>query len=80
MKSHTLTNHPLRDAGDLDLMSWREAADDLDYHPESLKRKSREGTFPQPVRLARNKSKLIRSEVQQWVQDRIRERDTGGAT
>ena len=58
-------------------ISWRAAGERTGYHPISLKRLARQGKFPKGVRLAKNKSALVESEVEEWIAARIAERDAG---
>ena len=56
-------------------LTKREVAERLGYHPESITRMAREGRFPQPVRLAANKSAFVEVEVETWVKAQMAARD-----
>ena len=48
------------------------------YHPESIMRLVRENRFPKPVVLGPTKIAFVESEIDQWIADRIADRDSGG--
>jgi prophage regulatory protein len=49
------------------LISKQEAANRVGYHPVSLMRLVRQGRFPQPVRLAQNKTAFVEKEVDDHI-------------
>ena len=44
-------------------------------HPVSIWRDVREGRFPKPIAIGPNSRAWISDEVDQWLEDRIKERD-----
>lgn len=64
----------------LQLMSKREAAEKIGFHPEHLMRLSRAGMFPRPIRLGLSTNCAVRfvaDEVDAWLAGRIADRDAG---
>lgn len=60
------------------LISKRETARRLNYHPVSLMRLIRQGRLPlKPVRLSSNKTAFVESEVEDLVNQFIDNRDQG---
>jgi len=60
------------------LLSKRQAADRLGYHPEHVMRLSRAGEFPRAVRLGASPNCAVRfvaDEVEAWLSARIEARD-----
>jgi prophage regulatory protein len=59
------------------LISKKEAAKIVGFHPDHLMRLVRAGRFPQPVRigLGDNPSpRFVESEVEAWIEERLAER------
>jgi predicted DNA-binding transcriptional regulator AlpA len=59
-------------------MSKREAAQKLGFHPEHLMRLSRQGDFPQPIKLGSASNCAVRfaeDEIEAWLAGRIAARD-----
>lgn len=50
----------------------------INYHPSSLWRKSKAGSFPKPIKLGANKVGWIEGEIDAWLEARVQERDLGG--
>lgn len=62
----------------LRLVSKKEAARAVGYHPEHLMRLVREGKFPRPVRPGSGKHGAVRfveSELEAWLTQRMQDRD-----
>ena len=62
------------------LISKREAAQWVGFHPEHLMRLSRAGRFPRPIRLGCSTNCAVRfvaDEVDAWLAGRIADRDAG---
>ena len=60
------------------LLSKREAAERLGFHPEHLMRLSRAGSFPRPVKLgsaANCAVRFVADEVEAWLTARIEARE-----
>jgi predicted DNA-binding transcriptional regulator AlpA len=60
------------------LLSKREAAERLGYHPEHLMRLSRLGAFPRPIKLGSAANCAVRfaaDEIDAWVTAHIEARD-----
>lgn len=49
------------------------------YSKAQIWRKVKDGSFPKPVRLGANRVAFIQAEIQQWIKDRIAERDAKAA-
>jgi len=61
------------------LLSKREVAARLGFHPEHLMRFARQGRLPKPIKLGSATNCAVRfvaSEVEGWVAARMAERDT----
>jgi len=50
------------------------------YHPATVWRKATdpEDDFPEPVRLGKNAVAFVESEIEEWIEARIRDRDEKG--
>ena len=60
------------------LITKRQVAERVGWHPEHVMREARAGRFPQPVRLgptAQHSVRFVESEVEEWLRQRIEERD-----
>jgi predicted DNA-binding transcriptional regulator AlpA len=60
------------------LLSKRQAADRVGFHPEHVMRLARAGLFPRPIKLgfaANCAVRFVADEVDGWLADRIAERD-----
>ena len=63
------------------LLSKRETAEKIGFHPEHVMRLSREGTFPRPIKLGSASNCAVRfvaDEVDAWLEARIDARDRTG--
>jgi predicted DNA-binding transcriptional regulator AlpA len=61
------------------LISKRQAADVVGYHPEHIMRLARVGQFPQPVKLGAGVNSAVRfvaEEVETWISSRLSSRAT----
>ena len=56
------------------LISKKHAASKVDRHPVQVMRMVEAGKFPPPVRVG-SRVYFVEDEVEQWIQDRIAERD-----
>ena len=62
----------------LNLVSKQRAAGLVGLHPEYLMRMVRQGRFPKPIRFGPNDRfavRFVETEVQEWIEARIAERD-----
>ncbi len=62
----------------LQLISKKEAARLVGFHPEHLMRLSRSGAFPKPVRIGSGANSAVRfvaSEIDGWLETKMAERD-----
>ena len=60
------------------LLTKKEAAARVGWHPEHLMRLAREGNFPTPIKLAdtlQGGVRFVESEVVDWIQKKLAERD-----
>lgn len=60
------------------LLSKRQTAEKIGFHPEHLMRLSRTGKFPRPIRLGSSTNCAVRfvaDEVDAWLAARIADRD-----
>ena len=60
------------------LLTKREAAALVGWHPEHLMCQARAGRFPKPIKLGPTSQHAVRfvaDEVEQWLHERIEERD-----
>lgn len=60
------------------LISKKEAARLVGFHPEHLMRLSRHGEFPKPVRVGSGPNSAVRfveEELDAWLQDRLAQRE-----
>ncbi len=60
------------------LLTKRQVAERVGWHPEHVMREARADRFPQPVRLgptAQHSVRFVESEVEEWLCQRIEERD-----
>jgi predicted DNA-binding transcriptional regulator AlpA len=58
----------------LNLLSKKEVARRIGFHPEHIMRMAREGAFPQPVKLstaANSAVRFVESEVEGWLASRL---------
>ena len=69
----TTTDHPQKTR----LISKREAARRVNYHPVSMMRLVRDGRFPQPVKLAQNKLAFVEHEVDEHISALLEARKRG---
>ena len=53
----------------------KEAAERVGYHPVHIMRLVKVGKFPRPVRLGPGALAFVESEIEEWLQQRIAERD-----
>ena len=49
------------------------------WHPVHLMRKAKAGEFPAPVQIGPNSIAFVEEEVNQWILDKIAERDAKAA-
>ena len=59
------------------LLTKKQVAERLGYHPEHVMRLSREGKFPRPVKFGASPGCAVRfdaAEVEQWIDDYARAR------
>ncbi len=59
------------------LLTKREAAKRVGYHPEHIMRLSRDGRFPKPIRLGPTDKCAVRwieEEIENWIVERMAER------
>lgn len=59
------------------LLSKRAAAERVSLHPVSIMRLVRANAFPQPVALGSRRISFLEDEVENWIADRVAERDAG---
>ena len=60
------------------LLTKRQAAAVVGWHPEHVMREARAGRFPKPIKLGPTSQHAVRfvaDEVEQWLRQRIEERD-----
>ncbi|MEX2632135.1 MAG: AlpA family phage regulatory protein [Tistlia sp.] len=57
------------------LVSKKDVAARLGYHPVSLMRLVRQGLFPKPIVLASNKCAFLETEVAAWIDQKAAERE-----
>lgn len=57
----------------------KDAARRVGFHPEHVMKLVRAGRFPQPVRIGASAIAFVESEVEDWMAERVRERDEGVA-
>jgi prophage regulatory protein len=57
------------------IISKRETAKKTSLHPATVMRLARQGRFPKPVQLAKTRIGFVEREVDQWIEDRINERE-----
>lgn len=60
------------------LLSKREVADRLGYHPEHVMRLARQGRFPRPIKLGDGGNCAVRfdeDEVESWIDAKLGERE-----
>ncbi len=60
------------------LLNKKQVAEKVGVHPGTIARLSRQGRFPNPVRLGptmHHGVRWVKSEVDTWLDDKIRERD-----
>ena len=60
------------------LVSKKRAAVLVGLHPEHLMRMARQGRFPKPIRFGpsdRFAVRFLETEIQEWIESRIAERD-----
>jgi predicted DNA-binding transcriptional regulator AlpA len=65
------------------LLSKREAAEIVGFHPEHVMRLARAGRFPKPIKTgpaAGCAVRFVADEVEAWIADRMAARRTGAAT
>jgi predicted DNA-binding transcriptional regulator AlpA len=63
----------------LQLISKKEAARLVGFHPEHVMRLSRSGNFPKPVRVGQGANAAVRfvaSEIEDWLAGKLAERDS----
>lgn len=73
----------LRDAGiEMRLISKRETADIVGFHPEHVMRLARQGRFPRPIKTGSSENcavRFIAAEVDAWIAARMADRDAAVA-
>ena len=57
------------------LLTKSEVRDRVCYSPQHVARMEKEGKFPKRVRLGQNRVGWVESEVDDWIRERIMERD-----
>jgi predicted DNA-binding transcriptional regulator AlpA len=64
------------------LLTKKEAAALVRYHPASLMRLAREGLFPKPIKIGRGTQAYVRfdaDEIEAWLASKAGEREAGAA-
>lgn len=59
------------------ILSKSAAAAKVNYSVPHIDKMSRDGRFPKKVQLGPNKIGFLETEVDDWIADRVRERDAG---
>ncbi len=62
----------------INLLTKRQVAERVGWHPEHVMREARAGRFPKPVKLGLTPQHAVRfvaDEVEEWLLQRIEERD-----
>ena len=62
----------------INLLTKRQVAERVGWHPEHVMREARAGRFPKPVKLGPTPQHAVRfvaDEVEEWLLQRIEERD-----
>jgi predicted DNA-binding transcriptional regulator AlpA len=60
------------------LLKKKEVAGRIGYHPESIMRMSREGTFPKAIKMGNRPNcgtRFLEEEVDAWIEERLASRD-----
>ncbi len=66
----------------MNLLTKKEAARRVGLHPESVMRLARNGHFPKPLKYgpnARHSIRFVESEIQEWIEARMAERESTSA-
>ncbi len=66
----------------MNLLSKKEAARRVGLHPESVMRLARNGHFPKPLKYgpnARHSIRFVETEIQEWIEARMAERESTSA-
>ena len=61
-----------------DMLTKKQTGELTGYHPEYHMQLARKGLFPQPIRLGpsiKSAVRFVKEEVDQWIEERIAERD-----
>jgi prophage regulatory protein len=59
----------------LDIMTSNEITDSIPYSPNHIRRLENAGNFPKRVRIGGNRVAWLRHEVEDWLRQRVNERD-----
>ena len=59
----------------IQIISRKEAASRVNYHPHHLVRMEKVGRFPRSVVLGPGRRGYVEGEVEAWIEERIAERD-----
>ena len=62
----------------MNIIRKKPTAAKVGYHPSHIMRLAKAKKFPAPVRLGPNAVGFIEQEVDQWIAERVRERDETG--
>ena len=67
-----MAEHPLKN---LDIMTSNEITNSIPYSPNHIRRLEDAGHFPKRIRIGGNRIAWLRHEVEDWLLQRVKERD-----
>ena len=67
-----MAEHPLKN---LDIMTSNEITNSIPYSPNHIRRLEDAGHFPKRIRIGGNRVAWLRHEVEDWLLQRVKERD-----